>query len=96
MLKIAERSVRADMVAQGGAAGLDRLGDDLMNGRVERDEPRAGCPIAAHERTGRSGWSNACAPERLADIDIAEPAMTRWSSSVALTGWPLPLKRAAR
>ncbi len=67
MLEIAEGPVRARIVAQGRAAGFDRLPQHLAH--------RLGQPLQAHrgDPARRGGGRDARAVQGLADIDVAEP-----------------------
>src|SRR4051794_23914864 len=65
--EIAELAVGGSEVAQGRAAGLDRLGE---NG-VDRGHQPA--QALQRDRSAGAGWMNSGTEQRLAHIDIAQP-----------------------
>ena len=67
MLEIAERTVGPHMVAQGRTAGFDRLADD---GADRRRQSFGRLRIGEHR--GRPARIEPGAPQRLADVYIAE------------------------
>ncbi len=66
VLKITELAIGAGMVAQGGAAGLQRLFQNRADGLGERAR------AARRERAGEAARRQAGPEQGLADIDIAE------------------------
>ena len=88
VLEIAERAVRASVVAQRRAARLDRLFEHLANVFTS-------CPACAGRPSAPAARAIAGAEQRLADIDVAKPGDDALVEQRRLYRLPPPGERAS-